>query len=247
MENSGEHQASGDAATDKGLQDQKYIAYYSSVINAWLGTNLELDKNLLTLSAGGVGILLSIITAFGVKSPLMLTLFIGGLFCFTTCIICILIIFNKNADYLTSIIEHDHKKETALLEILKILDKFSRYSFSIGLIIACAIGIITAYTSLNAQENTVSHDEKKTTASSASKITISTTIDSEYEDSTTPCSHSLRGTSGFLQAPNQMKAGASYGGISAFKPTNFSASPTATPVQPTQNGKENNQPSEKSK
>jgi hypothetical protein len=40
--------------------DQKEVEYYAAQVNAWLNTKFEHDKSLLTLSAGGLGLLISI-------------------------------------------------------------------------------------------------------------------------------------------------------------------------------------------
>jgi hypothetical protein len=45
----------------------KKVEYYAATVNAWYNSTLEHDKSLLTLSAGGIGILITILTAVGIS------------------------------------------------------------------------------------------------------------------------------------------------------------------------------------
>ena len=40
------------------LEEQKGVAYYSALVNAWITTRMEKDKQLLTLSAAGIGLII---------------------------------------------------------------------------------------------------------------------------------------------------------------------------------------------
>jgi hypothetical protein len=44
--------------TDQEQHDRKDVEHYASSVDAWYNTRLELDKSLLTLSAGGIGLFL---------------------------------------------------------------------------------------------------------------------------------------------------------------------------------------------
>lgn len=41
------------------IEDQKRVEFYSAGLAAWYATRLEHDKSLLTLSAGGIGLLMT--------------------------------------------------------------------------------------------------------------------------------------------------------------------------------------------
>ena len=47
---------------------KKQIEYYASCVNAWFNTKLERDRSLLTLSAGGIGLLITLLTTVGLSS-----------------------------------------------------------------------------------------------------------------------------------------------------------------------------------
>lgn len=44
------------------IDDQKRVEYYAASVNAWFNTSLEHDKSLFTLSAGGIGLLITLLT-----------------------------------------------------------------------------------------------------------------------------------------------------------------------------------------
>ncbi|MDA8663964.1 hypothetical protein N9L66_03280 [Porticoccaceae bacterium] len=44
----------------------KNVAYYSTMLSAWIETKMERDKTLVTLSAAGIGLLVTILTVIGV-------------------------------------------------------------------------------------------------------------------------------------------------------------------------------------
>lgn len=46
------------------LKQQKELALYTAQVDAWVTTSFERDKSLLTLSAGGIGLLLTILRVF---------------------------------------------------------------------------------------------------------------------------------------------------------------------------------------
>src|SRR5688572_21338974 len=45
----------------------KNIAHYSVLLQAWVDTRMERDKTIVTLAAAGVGLLVTILAATGVK------------------------------------------------------------------------------------------------------------------------------------------------------------------------------------
>lgn len=47
---------------------EKDIQFYAASVTAWFNTRLEHDKSLLALSAGGIGLLVTLLTTVGVKS-----------------------------------------------------------------------------------------------------------------------------------------------------------------------------------
>src|SRR4051812_12163082 len=50
------------------LADQKQVAFYGAVVTAWVETAMEKDKTLLSLSTGGIGLLVTLLTTVGPSS-----------------------------------------------------------------------------------------------------------------------------------------------------------------------------------
>ncbi len=125
---------------DKELQQYKEIEYYASILQAWQNTRMELDKNILTLSSGAIGLLVTFINTFGVKTQCQIILYIISIGAFLIAIISSLIIFNNNAKYLEKIIQdHSYTNDP----ILDFLDKMLIATFIIGIIGTILLSIIS--------------------------------------------------------------------------------------------------------
>lgn len=125
----------------KELLEKKEVAFYSAVVAGWFNTRMERDKSLLTLSATGVGLLITLLKNFGAASVETRLTYIGAILSFCTCIIAVLCIFKRNATHLEEII-HSNATNDPLLEKL---DFIALYSFGIGIIFSSAIGISSAF------------------------------------------------------------------------------------------------------
>lgn len=80
--------------TPEEIKNQKEVEFYAASVNAWFNTSLEHDKSLFTLSAGGIGLLLTLLTTVGLSSAESLVLYIGAILSFLSAIIAILLIFS---------------------------------------------------------------------------------------------------------------------------------------------------------
>ncbi|PKF49010.1 hypothetical protein AT251_22010 [Enterovibrio nigricans] len=47
---------------------EKEVEFYAATVGAWLNTKFELDKSLLTLSTGAIGLLVTLLTTVGASS-----------------------------------------------------------------------------------------------------------------------------------------------------------------------------------
>lgn len=130
--------------------------YYSNLLTAWFNTKLEHDKSIFTLSAGGIGLLIGLITTKGVNSPESLLLFIGATTCFIACLIMLLLIFKENASYIEKVLENSNTKENHLLQKL---DKLTILSFLLGIIFTSIIGISMAISSMNEKGRYMSNND----------------------------------------------------------------------------------------
>lgn len=148
---------------------QKEVQYYSAITNAWLNTKLEKDKSLLTLSGGGVGFLVTLLTTIGVESSNVFLLYCIAIFSFVVSILAVVFIFGYNAKHLEKVLEE--KNEYGCL--LRVLDRIVICSFFIGVILSFIIGILSGLESL--QKGGIIHmgknDEVKKTIKTVRDVT----------------------------------------------------------------------------
>jgi hypothetical protein len=138
------------------MSDEKEVAYYTAKVNAWFNTKLERDKSLLVLSAGAIGLLVTLLTTIGVNSFDLLFIFAASMVSFLICIVTVLTIFSRNAKYLEELIAGERTNDS----ILGFLDSLSIFTFIIGVILASIIGLATAMNNIISKEITMP-DEKE--------------------------------------------------------------------------------------
>jgi hypothetical protein len=118
----------------------KNVEFYAANLNAWFNTRFEHDKSLLTLSAGAVGLLITLISAVGVKSVEILILYVLALLCFIVCLGALLWIFRRNAKHLEDVVSEIEKND----QLLDVLDRVAVITFMLGVVFSSIIGISTA-------------------------------------------------------------------------------------------------------
>jgi hypothetical protein len=117
--------------------DEKELAYYSALVNGWIETKMERDKSLLTLSTGGLGVLITLLSTMGVKELCELILYASASFCFVITIILCVIIFGRNANYLEKVIKGFQGDDP----ILTWADRLNSYAFIMAIIFSALIGL----------------------------------------------------------------------------------------------------------
>jgi hypothetical protein len=135
--------------TPQDLEDQKRVQFYASSVNAWINSAMEHDKSLLTLSAGGIGLLITLLTTVGLSSSEALVLYIGAILSFLTALVTVLIIYRRNRTYAEQIIL---SKATIDGPLLGRLDLIALWAFGMGVIFTAAIGIGAAVHSYTYKE-----------------------------------------------------------------------------------------------
>ena len=66
------------------LKQQKEVEFYATSVTAWYNTALERDRGLFTLSAGGIGLLLTLLTTVGLKDLVLVVLYVCTILAFLT-------------------------------------------------------------------------------------------------------------------------------------------------------------------
>ena len=138
-------------------EQEKNLQFYSAAVNAWFGTQLEHDRSLLTLSAGGIGLLITLLSTIGVKSAEAVVIYVAALLSFLICLGAVLWIFKRNAKHLEDIA----KTNVASDRLLGALDSIAIGSFFVAVVLSTIIGVSAAIHSLQPHEASMSEDQKK--------------------------------------------------------------------------------------
>lgn len=141
----------------------KRVAYYAACVESWFVTRMELDKSLLTLSAGGVGILVGFLSDAGLRSVESLILYILSLIGFLICIASVLYVLKANSGYLEQINQacDDDKQSPATAKLLSALDAIAIMSFSLAVLCTSIIGVSLAAHSFSESEAIMSQKNKE--------------------------------------------------------------------------------------
>lgn len=122
----------------KFLDEQKQVAYYSALVNAWVTTRMEKDTQLLTLSSAGIGLI--IIFQHKLSNVFQFILWIFAGICFLISIYLLLSIFSDNGDLIESEINERSLKNKLDKKIL-LKTEISKWLFIIGAVSAFVLAI----------------------------------------------------------------------------------------------------------
>jgi hypothetical protein len=145
--------------TPQEIEEQKSVEFYAAGVNAWYNTSLEHDKSVFALSAGGIGLLITLLTTVGLNSSVMLHLYIGAILCFFVSLICILIVFRRNRAHIEQVLT---SKNVASDPALGKLDLVALVAFGIGAALAALIGISAAVSSFEKGKAVATENKSQT-------------------------------------------------------------------------------------
>ena len=141
------------------VDEQKEVAYYSAAVTAWFTTSLEYDKSILTLSAAGIGLHLTLLTTVGLSSAEGLVLYIGAILCFAAALLTVLWVFRLNQKHIEDIVK---LKATGADPALAKLDLFAMVSFGVGVAFTAIVGISTAHSSYSEKDKVMTEKQQPT-------------------------------------------------------------------------------------
>jgi hypothetical protein len=113
-------------------------AWHSSLVQAWVNTRMERDKSVLTLSGAAVGLLVTLLVNFGVRTQCEALMYFFALMAFIVAILCALTIFWRNAEYLIQL----HNGHNGCDSMLAALDRTLVSAFVVGILATVALGLI---------------------------------------------------------------------------------------------------------
>lgn len=187
--------------------DPKTVEFYAAQVNAWFNTKFEHDKSLLTLSAGGIGLLITLLSTTGVRSFESLLLYVLALLSFIVCLGTLLWIFRRNANHLEEVVQGKASSDP----ILMLLDNIAISAFLLGVLLSSIVGISTAVNSYLEKEHQMAED--KTNTSQQSSLRESVKGNCNMSPTTT----------------------ASVDGITRMSPSNSAPAPATRPAPPPAN------------
>jgi len=125
--------------SNKSLDENEDEIFRSAALNAWVNSKMERDKSLLTLSSGGIGLLVTFLNFKDNYSCWEIILYICSFLAFIVCIGSVIYIFTKNPKYLERLLEDE---QTGSDKWLGILDYTAVISFCFGIIFISLIGVL---------------------------------------------------------------------------------------------------------
>ena len=143
------------------LEEQKGVAYYSALVNAWITTRMEKDKQLLTLSAAGIGLII-------IFQPKLSTIFefwiwiLSGV-CFLLSICLLLSVFTDNGDLIEAeIVESKSILKDKLNKRVSLKTKLSGWLFVLGATLAFVLAISqTNFIQIKSPHGGIQHERQK--------------------------------------------------------------------------------------
>ena len=148
---------------DSDVRSQKEVAFYSSAVQAWIATRMEKDRALLSLSAGGIALLVTLLTAVGPSSFSELLLYLAAALAFLVAIVAALAIFGRNASHLRNVVTKNERGDDPWLLRLDLLLTFA-FCAGVALTLLVALSSGVAHLELG-QEEVMGNEEKRETTS----------------------------------------------------------------------------------
>ncbi len=134
--------------TDDEIRAHKTVEFYAASVNAWYASALEHDKSVFALAAGGIAILVTLLTTVGVSTWATSVLFAGAIASFLTTLVALLTIFRKNQTYIEATLACGQPYNDPSL---RRLDLVALVAFGVGVVFASAVGVSSAIDSFTAK------------------------------------------------------------------------------------------------
>ncbi|HXC49724.1 MAG TPA: hypothetical protein VN634_02460 [Candidatus Limnocylindrales bacterium] len=151
--------AGSDEATaqlhDLRLLEAKEAAYYGALVQAWFSTRMERDRTIIALSAGGVGVLVTLLTSRSPMTDTEFVLYILDSFAFMTAIVAGITVLQRNSDYIVQLLRKPEEPDDRALQWL---DRLAVGGFALGLVLALTVGIVAGAKKLNMEERSMAKE-----------------------------------------------------------------------------------------
>jgi hypothetical protein len=119
------------------VRDGKEVAFYGAVVTAWIGTRMEFDKSLLMMSLAGIGVVITLLTAVGMPTKLVVGAFLVSTVAFAGVLLLCLAIFWFNATFLEDLASGGGSNGDRRT---RLLDRWGMGLFAVGVVSAIVAG-----------------------------------------------------------------------------------------------------------
>ena len=92
-------------------ENQKDIIYYEALLKLWIDNRMILTKTFITISAGGIGILIAFSNNYKLETNFQAATFLFAIFFFILTIGCCIGMYHYNPPHLEKVLENINKKE----------------------------------------------------------------------------------------------------------------------------------------
>lgn len=125
---------------------EKEVAYYTAIVDAWVGTSMERDRSILYITSGAIGLLITLATTSHEFTRWEFVFYFVSLASFLIAIVFILIVFHRNTAYLILLKKEaegdgDEAAKKAEERRLYFLDKSVLILFGLGVLFAFGIAV----------------------------------------------------------------------------------------------------------
>jgi hypothetical protein len=136
-------------------ENQKDVIYYEALLKLWIDNRMILTKTFITISAGGIGILIAFSNNYKLETNFQAATFLFAIFFFILTIGCCIGMYHYNPPHLEKVLENINKneeiKENKESKALKWLYRITILSLVLALLFA---GLMTCFSVYNNIEKT---------------------------------------------------------------------------------------------
>lgn len=224
--------------------DPREAIYYDALLRAFIDLRRERDRTLLALSTGGIGLLVTLLTAFGLESACARSLYFTAVFFFLVTIVLALAILGQDAKYVGELLRKEVATTPAALPAaaqgaevlpaersvagverrLRRLDRAAFGAFLVAMVAAAAFGFSQGTTTTGHRAATTTKEDESMSDKQSSGSSERSLADLA----------GFKPGSGAAQTPVAAPVSAPQGeglsleGVSAFKPGAAESAPPAS-------------------
>lgn len=123
---------------EEALFDQKAVAYYEALVNAWVASAMEVDKSLLVLASGAIGFSLTFVEPVR-DSDLFLFFYFSSVVLFLVTIFSALMALNLNKAFISDFVNNRPNSGSGL----RFFDRAALFGFAIGVLLMAIVGSVS--------------------------------------------------------------------------------------------------------